>query len=90
MSLLATVVYVTLEIASNDHRNQLIDGRSRATTLSVNNFTRGFVNHRDLATFGLLSLTITPEYVFALIGIAQIIYLDFPLIKLSGPMLRAA
>ena len=90
VSLLATVVYVTLEIASNDYMNQLIDGRSRATTLSVNNFTRGFVTIVTSATFGLLSLTITPEYVFALIGIAQIIILIFPLIKLSRAYARAA
>lgn len=88
--LLASTVYAVLEVATNDYMNHLIDSHSRATTLSVGNFTRTFVTILTTATIGALSHFLSVVNIFPVIGAVQVIILIFPLMMLSRSYRLAA
>ena len=81
--LIASTVFAILEVAYNDYMNQLINSHSRATTLSVSNFTRTFVSILVVASFGFLSHMVSVTNIYPIIGVIQAVILIIPLVMLA-------
>lgn len=87
--MVGSVAWVGLEVATNDYLNKLLNTKSRATALSMNNLVRLIAQLGTLAIFGALATTANAAQAYGVIGIVLVVLIVYPMIKLFGAYRRA-
>lgn len=87
--MIGSVAWVGLEVAMNDYVNQLIETKSRATTLSMSNLARSLVQLLTLGVFGLLVAYMPASSAYGFIGVAMAVIFVLPMIMLTKAYQRA-
>lgn len=82
--MVGSIAWVGLEVATNDYLNKLLDTKSRATALSMNNMVRLVAQLGALAIFGALATTANAAQAYGVIGIVLVVVIFYPMIKLFG------
>ncbi len=80
--MVGSIAWVGLEVATNDYLNKLLDTKSRATALSMNNMVRLVAQLGTLAIFGTLAATTNAAQAYGAIGVVLVVVIIYPMFKL--------
>lgn len=82
--MVGSIAWAGLEVATNDYLNKLLDTKSRATALSMNNMVRLVAQLGALAMFGALATTANAAQAYGVIGLVLVVIITYPMVKLFG------